>query len=152
MDDPIISFRLSQIINDLLGNSDFVTVSLETAELIKLHQTKRQFCYVQMPSDCDVDLKGNLITEPRIWNIQSWQVTSEKWLRAKSYSDRERDKRFIYAANVKLISRKLMSFMEGTITPEMAHTLARKTLDKNNNAKLKALGVTKLITKVEEIN
>jgi len=147
-DKCLVTFRLSSIVSDLLRGSDYVVVSKETAELVLIACKNQHTCHVQLPSDENLDIFNKPITESRLWSFACWQASTERWLRQKKRSDDERDARNIFDANVRLVARAILRI--SPINPDAATCLARMSL-LSYPSSIPAMGITKLITTVEEI-
>ena|SRR5689334_3685857 len=148
MSTPLVTFRLSSIVTDLLRGHDYVNVSQETAELLLVACKNQHTCHIQLPFHENLDIFNQPITEPRLWAFNAWQASTERWLRQKKISDNERDKRNIFDANVKIVTKALLRI--SPINPDAAMMLARHALQTYPES-IKAMGVKKLIEKVEEI-
>lgn len=148
MSTPLVTFRLSTIVSDLLRGHDYVNVSQETAELLLLACKNQHTCHIQLPCHENLDIFNQPITQPRLWAFNSWQSSTERWLRQKKRSDDERDARNIFDANVKLVTRAILRI--SPINQDAAMMLARHALLSHPDS-IPAMGVRKLITTVEEI-
>jgi len=145
----LVSFPLEEIVDALLGGLDFVEIPQAVAEQLLIVSKNKHVCHVQMPSDENLDIFSSPILVPRLWSLKHWQFSAEKWLRARSLSDKNREARFVYDANVKIISKAILRL--AYVTPDAATVLARMMLDKHDYNKIKALGVKKLIEHSNEI-
>lgn len=145
---PLVTLHLHTLVSDLLGASHYVTISKETAEVILLHTRNRHTCHVQFTSDMDVDLYGRFIKEPVLWDFNAWVNSSERVLKARIRSQKERDARNILEANILLVAKKLCRF--SNIDYEACKLVSRKWLI-NNDPRIKAIGCDKIYTTIEEL-
>lgn len=91
------------------------------------------------------------LEEPILWDYSFWVVSTEKWKRARAYSDKEREKNEILNHNIKLISPFIGTFL-GIEDPEKCKSKAYEILKGNKIKHLRLIGFTgKLVTKYNEI-
>lgn len=148
----LVSLTLKTLITDLLREEHYVPISDETAEVIMFHCKNKHTCYIQFPSDVDVDILGRAIETPILWEIGAWSRASEKWMKARNRSERDRADRFIMEANVNMVARKILKF--AYVNPDAARVIAHSWVKgnvKGAKGKLKMVGVEKLYTTVEEL-
>ncbi len=146
---PLASFYLKTIVKDLLHGEHYTPISDETAEVILHHCKNRNLCHVQFPSDEDVDIIGVPISTPVLWEIGAWCRSSEKWLKVRNRSQKDREERFVLDANINMVSRKILKF--AYVNPDAARIIARQWINNKQRGKLKMVGVEKLYTTVEEL-
>lgn len=148
----LITFVFDNIIDELIGEQGVVPISPEIATSILLvTQNKPEFnIYVQDPHDPDnVNLYNKPISCWKLWRLHWWRTSTEAWLKSKRRQDREREDRFIFDANVRMITKCILR--TAYMSPELATILAVKELRANNIRKLNALGVKKLFTTMKEL-
>lgn len=145
----LVTFPLHNIIHDLLHGEHYVSISEEVADCITMVTSNKHTAHIQYPSDDDCDILGQLITTPILWEIGAWQTSSEKWQRAKSLSQKRIDERNILEANIQRISKAILR--TAYVGTDAARTLARIMLDRKDYSRIESLGVSKLITKTEEL-
>lgn len=146
---PLVSLPLDILVKDLLGEAHYVSISRLTAEILYGHCKNRHTCHIQFPGEEDVDVMGRVINEPILWSMSAWQSAVERRLKAKLRSDRERDERFIFEANIKLVGKALARF--SGLEFEIARLTARRWLVDKDHAKIRAIGVVKLYTTIQEL-
>lgn len=142
------AFPIADIVADLLHGYEEVPISNSTAEVLFLVCKNKVLCHVQYPGHGEVDITGKLITQPHLWAIERWQDSSEKWLRARAWSEKQRDERLVFEANIRKVQRAILKM--AMISPEFATVLAHRMVKKNEMDKITALGV-RLFTNVKEI-
>lgn len=148
-DDDLVSLPLQILVKDLLGSNHYVPISKITAEMI-LYKTKNQkVCHIQYPSSQDVDIVGRILTTPLLWDLTAWRNSSERRAKAQIRSQQQRDEKFVYDGNIRLIKNNIIRNFE--LKEEIANVLARIAIDKKDYNRIKAYGVKKLYTHVKEL-
>lgn len=156
-ENPNISLPLATLVKELLGKhivhyrdgKHCISVSQETAFAIFMACGNAHTCHVQFPSDkFNVDMFGAPIESPLVWDLNAWRTSSERHLRAKLKAKAEKEAMDIFEANRKIVARAILK-MTG-LNPDQANIIAHRWL-KDNSPRIEAIGVTKLITKVEEL-
>lgn len=161
-EEPQITQSISSFIKSHLGIGNFIDldgivefkhywsyrpVSLDVAKQILAVTNNEHTCYIQFADEHSPHLK-----EPLLWEWNAWTSQCDKWKRAAERSRIEREQRFIRDANVILIAKALVKLTGGNMDYEMALESADKMMMRDNWAiAAKGIGVSKLITKVEEI-
>lgn len=148
------TFPLDELVHDIIGDNLYKNVHKSTAEVIYLHYKNKLICYVQRPGDADidefdVDYKGKKLSCYRIWYMAAWLTSSERYLKRKAWSQKQRELRFVQEANVRQIARGMLKLCH--VTPDQARVIALGMLERNEVHNLSYIGVEKLYTKVEEI-
>lgn len=144
------TFYLSEIVEHLLHGYDYVTVSEHVAEVLLMCTGNKHTCHVQLPSDPDaVSVSGITITKPRLWNINCWNASVERGLKASLRAEAERNARFVYQANVNQVVRCILK--QWPVHIDQANTIARVMLDRKQYDKILAMGVKSIIMRVEDI-
>lgn len=95
------------------------------------------------------DFDGSPLSTPKLWDYAFWHESKTNRARLKRIEEENRIKGWIKQANVKIISRVLMDEYE--FTEDSASAYAHSLLNRSKFGKIRALGVKKLITKVEEL-
>lgn len=146
---PTLTFYTDIILKDIIRDNTNVTVHQHTAEQI-FHQFKnREVVYVQFVGDNNCDMYAVPISAPQLWWMHHWQSTSERWLKARERSRKEKEARDIMNVNIKIVAAAIRKVAE--INPDQATVCARTMIHKEQWDRIKKLGVGKLITSVEEI-
>jgi hypothetical protein len=145
---PLVTLHLQTLVKDILGGHHYVTVSEETATVILAHTNNAHTCHVQFTSDLDVDLYGRFIKEPVLWEYGAWVNSSERVLKARLWSQRNREKRHILEANILVVAKQLCRF--SAIEFEACKLVARKWL-LNNDPRIYAIGVKRIYNTIEEL-
>lgn len=144
------TFDLHSLVEkDLLKDAHSCPVSFETAEVLHYHCKNETLCHIQMPSAGEVDMFGNPIRQPILWNLGQWRVSTEKWMRAKHRSETERQERAVFDANVKIVAYALYKTLG--FSPDQSRILAYRLLNDKDFARIKALGVPKLYNNYNEL-
>lgn len=102
-------------------------------------------CYVQWPDD---ELSPNQ-TQPILWRYNVWADDYERRKKAKVISDNLREKSFIFAANMKILTVAVMDYCY--LSKEAAHVVAHKMLTKGEWKKIAIICETPMCTKMEDI-
>lgn len=92
---------------------------------------------------------GEELDDPVLWAYSFWVIDHEKTMQARNYSERMRNERFVFEANVKLVERKLISVL--LLEGDIAHVTAYQYIKKGMKQQMKALGVGKLFTDVSQL-
>lgn len=156
--DPLITLPLSVLVKELLGphiihytdHKHCLSVEMETALAIFQATTNTHTCHVQFPADkYNVDMFGAPIKEPLVWDIRAWRLSSERHMRAKIRAKAEKDALDIQRANINRVKKAILK-MSG-LEPDQAAILAHKWVVNGNVERISMVGVTKLITSIEEL-
>lgn len=118
-----------------------------TAEIILSLTRNEHTCYIQFADELSPHLR-----QPLLWDLASWKMHHDIWSREKIASDNRRRERFVFEANIKILSKciGLSTGMDIDYCIRSAENLLR-------NKKKAAMSVflnewnRRLITKVEEI-
>lgn len=148
-ENPLATFFLRPLVRDLLRGEYYIPISEDTAEIILMHYKNQRVCHVQYPSDQDVDILGKPIDTPILWEIGAWQTSSEKWLKGKIRSEKEREERFILDANINLVARCILKM--AYINPDAARVIARKCILNKDFVRIKAFGCARLYKTIKEL-
>ena len=146
--DTLATFRLVSIVDDLLDGQHYRPISMSTAEVLLLHTRNSVLCHVQFPSDMDVDLYGRFIDKPVLWELNAWRTSSERVLKARLYSQKQRETRHILDANILLVARRICRMTSINFDP--CKLIARRWI-LDNDPRIGAVGVTKLYTTIDEL-
>ena len=144
---PDFTVKFSEFIEAFLGDSHSKPVPdnlLHLVPAIKAVARKTLICHVREADEWDP-----LICRPIIYRYSKWIEDSDRWLKQKRRSDKERDDRFIFEYNVKLIAKFLNR--EYQYDMDKGLVIGFSWL-KTNSALLKVFHPTfKPITKIEQI-
>ena len=150
------TFPLDELVLDIIGDNLYKDVHKSTAEVIFMLYKNKQICYVQRPGDADttepnfdVNYLGKKLSCYRIWYMTAWLSSSERWLKVKAWSQKNREERNIREANVRMLARGMLKVCH--ISPDQARVIAMGMLDRGETHNLSYIGVEKLFTKIEEI-
>lgn len=122
------------------------------ANEIKSKDGWERFCTIQFEEATDWRNDNwaiRMLSQPRLWNKKAFQSDSQKQLLAKQYSHKRIITQRLFDANVRIIKRVVTQ--ELAVEGEGARSLAYQLLKNNKHQQIKALGVTKLLTKEEEL-
>lgn len=145
---PLVTLHLQPLVKSLLGVAHYVTIEKEVAEILLLHTRNEHTCHIQFTSDIDVDLYGRFIDEPVLWEFGAWVASSERVLRGRIRSQKQREERFVLEANIIRVAKHICRMT--SVDYEFCKLQARKWL-LENSPKIKAVGCNKLYTNVNEI-
>jgi hypothetical protein len=117
------------------------------AEIIIGLTGNKSHCYIQFADELSPHLK-----QPLLWDLASWQTHHDIWSREKIASDNRRKERFIFEANVKILSKciGLSTGMDLEYCLRSAENLLRNKKKAGMNVFLSEHN-KKLITKAEDI-
>lgn len=147
---PPVTLYLQTLCHDLLGEAHYVSISNETAAMILLATQNQHTVFVQLPSDKEnVDILGKPLTSPRLWKMDAWRMASERHMRQKILAKQRMDAKNIYDANVRIVARIVQRFTG--LDHDPCIVIAHTCLKNNDVARMQAMGVTKLITSVDEL-
>lgn len=93
---------------------------------------------------------GEPLDEPVLWAYSFWVVDHEKTMQQRAYSERQRQERFIFEANVKLVEKALSKFLSVDLG-DITHVTAYQYVKKNMKQQMKAIGVEKLYKDIKEL-
>jgi hypothetical protein len=149
---PCITLFLPDFIELFLADSHSRSVPSTLADGIEQITGWKEYCYIQR-EECN-DWRDEKITfrkllNPILWYRQRWLEQSEHWNTIKGQSELDRIQRRIFEANVKIVTAAVSSVL--SIEGDAAHSVARKLLRDKKYQNIRALGVSKLITKEEEL-
>lgn len=144
-----ITLPLNVLVEHLLHGEHYVPISMDVAEVIHHHTKNQHSCYIQFPSDDDIDIVGKYIDTPILWECGAWRTSSERWMKSKMRSQKERDERFILEANIVQVARCILR--QAYVTPDAARMIARSMISKKDYARIKLVGCKKLYTTIEEL-
>jgi len=147
--EPLVTFPLYSIVRDLLGGQSDVVVSEMTAKCLYMVCKNRHTCYIQFPGDENRDIYGKPITECKLWSLEHWVSSAEKWQRAKAWSDKQRNERIVLDANIHKVARALLKLAR--INPDAARVIAIDVVVNKKMDAVRGLGVAKLYETVDEI-
>jgi hypothetical protein len=148
MKDPDITIKLRELVSSHLGSLDCLSITEDLAFKIGVILKANPDCYacsIQYPhSEYDPELN-----HPVLWQYQRWIESTEKWERAKRWSEEQRKLRFIFEANCNLVSKAITRYLG--LERDRANALSYSLVKNNRVVILKEIGVDKLITTIEEI-
>lgn len=145
--EQMVTLPLSRLVWYILGCGYWESKPIHPDDAAVIHaMTKNAYlCHVQFKDQYDDHLDN-----PVLWDFGHWRQSTEARDRIKRWSDSERVKRNIMDANVKIVGRVLESDlgMRGALVTATAYMILKSS---NPVRKCMALGISKLITKEEEI-
>lgn len=143
--DPNINLPLSQIVKLILRDDFERDIPTPLAEIIEILAKDTLICHVQWNDKYNPDLTG-----PKLWLYQAWATHSDRWERAKKKSEEERVKRFIFEANVRIVTKACKAYLN--LDDNWGTSTAFALLKQNRMIAIEAIcGKNKLITKEEEL-
>lgn len=145
-DEIMITLPLKKFVHYVLGQGYWhdKPIDEDIAAVIEAKTGNQIICYIQHADELSPNLDS-----PILWNLEAWKTNTERWLRAKRWSDSERAKRNIFEANMKIVTRAVEQ--ELALRGEAAIGAALALLKQNNMNKLRILGISKLIKQESEI-
>lgn len=96
-----------------------------------------------------VSFDGEPMENPMLWRYSAWVDSQQNEERKKAYSQRQRDLRFIFDANVKNVIPYIQKFFG--VDRNVASMIATKYVRVGDEQLLQAFGVDKLFTDIKEI-
>lgn len=136
---------LEEYLQSHLGQSQNRPVSIKRAEILEILLDGLQIAHVQW-EDSEF---GTALPQPILWWWKDWVSDVERVSNLRKRSERERAERFILEANVKLVAEHIEA--EAMLSEEQARQLAFKWIKNKQFARIKAVGVEKLIERIEEL-
>lgn len=148
MKDPDITIKLRELVSSHLGSLDCLSITEDLAFKIAVILKANPDCYacaIQYPhSEYDPEL-----TTPVLWRYQRWIDSTEKWERAKRWSEEQRKLRFVFEANCNLVTKAIVKNLG--LEKNRAIALSYSIVKNNRVVILQEIGINKLIASVEEI-
>lgn len=97
-----------------------------------------------------VDRDGNKMPFPKVWQYTTWKQSNDLLEKQRKYSQQQRDERFVFEANVKLVQRAVRQTL--LLSNDHAAILAYKLVKERKLPMIEhVLGVEKLYENVNEI-
>lgn len=157
--DYTITIPLTELVDAYLGvvwlNGEYQRmwnsrpIPSDIASIILLLTKNKTHCYIQEADEMSPHLKG-----PLLWDLSAWQVECDRWSKAKVASDKRRIERFIFEANIKIVSKAICSITlwDGNEKEmEKIQATAFTLLSSKKMGNIRALGINKLIEKENEL-
>jgi hypothetical protein len=145
---PTITLPLSDFIWCLIGDettgSSCATVTEQTAIILN-HLLKDSLLFKVEFNDKE----GKPLKYPLLWRYKEWKTSSDTYYRQKKYAYEQRIRLFIKEKNVANIALSIMK--ETKMSIEQAKPIAMKLLEKGNMEVISYMGVSKLVTREEEL-
>lgn len=92
---------------------------------------------------------GTLLEVPKLWSYDEWSQSNNNWKSQKKRQKDENIRDWIFKANVKIISSRLQKEF---LSPEdKANATAFSWLKGKKYGKIRGIGISKLITREEEL-
>lgn len=150
-DELTITLSLSDFIDTHLARSTDHREEMWHSREIESHLVEKILAITNNESHCYIELVdeySNHLAKPKLWDWKAWQVECDRRIRAQKIAEVARIQRYIFKANVILVTQALedMSFDR-----EAAIQSATKLVTRANEKAIKAIGVDSLFTDVKEI-
>lgn len=116
----------------------------DTAFLIFSITQNEHTCFIQWADKYNPELK-----QPHLWDWAAWQTHSDKWERAKARSDYERQERYVFEANVKMLLHPIMDYF--SVPKDNANIIATNWVRKNNTVALEIVGLSRFYTMEDKL-
>ena len=145
----LVSVPLDKLVTTILGDNHYVPIDPQLAEAIYLVCRNKVVAYVQFPSDKDINIIGQPISQPYLWQLGKWYESTERWMKSKLRAEEERKARFVAEANIQRITAFLLRTTE--LERPFAEKLAIKWVTANEEQKYIRMGGKPFIKTVEEI-
>ncbi len=141
----LITIPLSEYVDAKLGSGtwNYKEIKTNIAELIEIKCKNTFICAIQWPD------KYNGLDNPLLWPIAGWRDATERWQAEKKRSEERRIAKFIFEANMRVVSAKAMKYF--SIDDTFAQPIAHQYLIKKRLNALLTIGVTRIITSEEEL-
>lgn len=144
---PDITIKLRDLVSLLLGDShseQFPPGYRHVAELIEIKAKGTHICHVQWTDQWCPELQ-----EPVLWVYARWCESVERWERARKRAEEERKAKFIFDANVRMVTDYCKKYF--CMDKNWAATTAYGLVKNNRFNGLKVIGVDNLYTTIEEL-
>lgn len=116
----------------------------DTAILIYHLTNNEHTCFIQWADKFNPELR-----QPHLWDWSAWQFHCDKWERAKARSDFERQERYVFEANVKMLLKPIMQYF--SLPEGAANIIATKWVRTNNIVAVETVGIKKLYTMEDKL-
>jgi hypothetical protein len=92
---------------------------------------------------------GSPLDCPVLWSYPEWYNSSQNWHKQKDSSEKRRIALWILQANIKIVAKRLIAEFE--FSQDQANAIAYSWIHSGKKAKIRSIGVTKLVTREEEL-
>lgn len=147
-----ITTPLKTLIDELMSDLLFRSIDMELARLIFGHLQNKTYVYIQWESFSDPRAEtptSHILERPIMWRFDAWASSNERWDRQRNHAHQERVALWLREANIKRAVPHIMSYL--SVEREMATNIAFTLVKNNAAAKLKNMGLDKLLTREDEL-
>lgn len=147
-----ITLPLQELLNELLLEQGSRSVSPLVGNLVFGHLQNKHTAYVQFEFHDDPRSEQPLsyvLDRPILWRYDEWMRTSQNWRSQRNYAHSRRVQDWIRDANVQIV--KKVAMRELLVDEAAGQAIAYRMVHGNKMQQMKALGVTRFITKEEEL-
>jgi len=92
---------------------------------------------------------GEPLKYPKLWSYAEWLESNTNWKRQKNTSEKARVAGWIEKANIKIVAAQLMELFD--YTQDQANAIGYSWVKGKHMAKIRVIGIKKLVTKEEEL-
>ena len=148
-----ITLPLRKLIDELLPEGiPQRSIDPEIANIIYGLYLNKSTVVVQF-EDCD-DYRTEkpatfILQRPKLWRFNAWTESSAIWRKAKDWEHKTRVSGWLRSANTKIVKAQLLRTCD--YTEEFAGKMAYQLVSKGLHQNMRALGVSKILTKEEEL-
>jgi hypothetical protein len=150
-DNRLITIPIKDLVEGLLGYgyTEKQRIPKHIADIIHQHLQNKTLAHVQYEDEDTLEE----LERPWLWDIGFWVTSTEKLKKAKMYSDKEREIRYVLQHNVDIVAPYISTFL-GIEDMEKCKSKAYDILKNNKIKYLIVMGfdTNKLIKSTNEIN
>lgn len=148
MAEQLITLPIKEFLHLCLGRGYWSDrpIPKQTAELVRAitKNSPESGYHIQFTSRA-----GEPLAEPILWQYSFWVSDHEKTMLQRAYSEKVRNDRFVFEANVRLVTRAYSKYF--LVEGDLATISAYQYVKNNKKVQMKAIGVTKLFTDVSQL-
>lgn len=144
--DAVLGITVDDTLHNRLPSEhlwDSRPIPVEIAEVIFALCNNEHTCYIQFPTEF------SLQKEPILWSWKAWKASQEDLEKQKAYSHKRRVDKYLYEANVEMMTKaavKKFGFDENK-----ARAMALRWVSQGNNGALFICGISEYKKKEEEL-
>lgn len=148
MAEQLITLPIKEFLHLCLGRGYWSDrpIPKQTAELIRAitKNSPESGYHIQFNSRA-----GEPLNEPVLWSYSFWVQDNEKTMLQRAFSERQRNDRFVFEANVRLVARAYTKYT--LVEGDLAQITAFQYVKKNMKAQMREIGVEKLFDNVNQL-
>lgn len=148
MSKQLITLPIKEFLHLCLGRGYWSDrpIPKQTAELIRAitKNSPESGYHIQFTSR-----DGEPLHEPVLWQYSFWVTDHENTMKQRAFSERQRNERYVFEANVRLVSRAYSKYT--LVEGDLAQITAFQYVKKNMKSHMREIGVERLYTDVKEL-